>query len=406
MNIKILLTIIIINITSIAQAQIRVVSGGAVGIGQTVPTAKLDIVNTNSGNLFRIGMESITTNLPSLFFYQTSNAATPGLRTSMCFEKGAFEIYDQTARASRLWISPTTGNIGINTQTGPSNFKFSIQAGSGAALATYEGQPSVDYGYAHISYVKNSTVKNWAVYLNGVEKFYVAGGGNVYAYGVYLTSDARLKTNIKDLSGSDRLYSLRAKSYNFVSDNKNISTLNSDNVYSEYGFLAQDVQKIFPELVQTDNSGSLSLNYIALIPIIVESLQKEHDIALLRQAKVEELSTLVSEQKKVIQCLEEKMNTACYLANAEVIKNAILEQNAPNPFQQKTEIKCYIPLNSSVASVYIYDLQGQQILKMPINEKGSVITVIDGNKLKAGMYIYNLIIDGKEIDSKRMILID
>ena len=40
------------------------------------------------------------------------------------------------------------------------------------------------------------------------------------------------------------------------------------------GFLAQDVQKIFPELVYADKNGILSIDYIALIPVLVESLKE------------------------------------------------------------------------------------------------------------------------------------
>lgn len=39
-----------------------------------------------------------------------------------------------------------------------------------------------------------------------------------------------------------------------------------------------------------------------------------------------------------------------------------------------------------------------------INGKGKQTVAINGNSLAAGMYLYSLVIDGKEVDTKRMIL--
>lgn len=40
----------------------------------------------------------------------------------------------------------------------------------------------------------------------------------------------------------------------------------------EYGFSAQDVQKIYPDLVVTDAKGTLSLNYLGLIAPMSEAI--------------------------------------------------------------------------------------------------------------------------------------
>ena len=54
--------------------------------------------------------------------------------------------------------------------------------------------------------------------------------------------------------------------------------------------------------------------------------------------------------------------------------------------------------------LYVYDLQGTQKLAIEITERGENSVNITASKLPAGMYIYTLIADGKEIDTKRMIL--
>lgn len=43
---------------------------------------------------------------------------------------------------------------------------------------------------------------------------------------------------------------------------------------------------------------------------------------------------------------------------------------------------------------------------MPVNQKGEGAIIIEGNSLTQGMYIYSLIVNGNEVDAKRMILTD
>ena len=86
-------------------------------------------------------------------------------------------------------------------------------------------------------------------------------------------SDKNLKTNIKDIEHSlDTIKQLIGKSYNMKNDLK-----------TSYGFIAQDVEKVIPDIVGRDIDGKLMLSYLEIIPFIVESI-KELD------AKVEEIS--------------------------------------------------------------------------------------------------------------------
>ena len=52
-----------------------------------------------------------------------------------------------------------------------------------------------------------------------------------------------------------------------------------------YGFLAQDVQKLFPELVHEDGAGYLSVNYVELIPLLVQAVQ---------ELRIQELETQIA----------------------------------------------------------------------------------------------------------------
>ncbi len=96
-------------------------------------------------------------------------------------------------------------------------------------------------------------------------------------------------------------------------------------------------------------------------------------------------------------------NTTTNLSDA-VVAQCKLYQNTPNPFNQDTQIKYFIPENVGVAQLCIYNLQGTQIRQILITQRGEDSQWISGSELVAGIYLYALIVDGKEVDTKRMIL--
>lgn len=104
---------------------------------------------------------------------------------------------------------------------------------------------------------------------------------------VNCTSDIRLKQNIIPLNASlSALSMLKGYHYNWKS---------SENPKLQTGLIAQEVQAIFPELVNTDKDGMLSVNYIGLIPHLVEAVKelneknKEIEDLKIRLAKIEKL---------------------------------------------------------------------------------------------------------------------
>ena len=64
----------------------------------------------------------------------------------------------------------------------------------------------------------------------------------------------------------------------------------------------------------------------------------------------------------------------------------------------------YLPNNVSKAVLTIYNMRGEQLKQLNIQERGNTSVTIEGHTLNAGMYLYTLITDGKEVDTKKMIL--
>eukprot|EP01012_Entosiphon_sulcatum_P021640 TRINITY_DN26497_c0_g1_i1.p1 TRINITY_DN26497_c0_g1~~TRINITY_DN26497_c0_g1_i1.p1 ORF type:complete len:149 (+),score=12.29 TRINITY_DN26497_c0_g1_i1:27-449(+) len=81
-----------------------------------------------------------------------------------------------------------------------------------------------------------------------------------------------------------------------------------------------------------------------------------------------------------------------------------LYQNSPNPFGLETSIGYNIVNMHEAACITIYDLTGKELFRQAVTEKGKGSITLSGDKLVPGMYLYSLIIDGKETATKRMVI--
>jgi trimeric autotransporter adhesin len=81
----------------------------------------------------------------------------------------------------------------------------------------------------------------------------------------------------------------------------------------------------------------------------------------------------------------------------------ILKQNAPNPFSNITIIEYSIPAKSRTAALQITNDNGQVLISQVLSSKGKGQTIIDGSELAAGTYLYSLVIDGKRVQTKKMV---
>ena len=94
----------------------------------------------------------------------------------------------------------------------------------------------------------------------------VASGSLTLAGDLVTSSDTNLKSNIASLGPVlTKLISLNPKRY----------TMNNDAEQKEkIGLLAQDVQAVFPELVE-ENNEYMSVNYQALIPVLIRAVNEQ-----------------------------------------------------------------------------------------------------------------------------------
>jgi hypothetical protein len=245
----------------------------------------------------------------------------------------------------------------------------------------------------------------------------------------WITSDKRCKSNIKPIKLVNNAFdSLTPYSYNYKRKNIKLSgsdkeeftetLIDSVDSRQSFGFLAQDVQKFYPDLVMADENGLLSVSYEGFIPILWQANKDFKQTIVIQQKKINELQ----EQIKRIDELEFMVNSCCSKSNGksklksgtistensntldEALSSNALAQNYPNPWNNSTEIG--VTLNSSVktATICIYDLTGKQIRCYQVTARGETSITIHAEELQPGLYLYSLLADGKLVDTKKMVL--
>jgi hypothetical protein len=149
-------------------------------------------------------------------------------------------------------INPTSGNLGIGTSTPYSKLTiWGIDTAASTAALTIANSASTT-------------------------ELQVFDNGNATLAGTLTqNSDQRLKKNIQPLNASSTLALINALSpvtFTWIDPDKGSNP--------QLGFIAQDVQKIFPQLVSTTSptaltpDGTLGLNYLGLIAPLVEAVQQ------------------------------------------------------------------------------------------------------------------------------------
>lgn len=106
---------------------------------------------------------------------------------------------------------------------------------------------------------------------------------------VISTSDARQKKNIEPLNyGIEEIMKMKPVTYQWINS--------SAGTHKMLGLLAQDVQKIAPEIVE-ENNGVLGMRSAEIIPILIKGMQEQQEKIDAMQKELELLKKMISEKK-------------------------------------------------------------------------------------------------------------
>ena len=311
---KVIFILNVLLIASIAEAQ--------TGIGVTAPVNKLEIFAvkadpatagaTANGNL-RLGA---TVGTHALDFGLSSSSTYAWMQSR---DRLAYGTYNYLA------INPNGGWVGVGTAAPTSTLTVGNSAGSVAGEITLNPQATSNEG-GQITIKKSLTnsLLDWTIdqygttaanarlrifsgttETNGINilengnvgigtnnpttKLYV--NGDITANSVAGTSDIRFKTNIRPVENAlDKVKSLRGVYFNW---NQKAFPEKEFGVQDELGFIAQEVEKVVPEIVSKDKSKEeyRSVKYDKVVALLVEAIKEQ-------QKQIDSLTNKVNKLSK------------------------------------------------------------------------------------------------------------
>ncbi len=148
-----------------------------------------------------------------------------------------------------------------------------VQGGNYSGLAVMSSQ-NYDWGQNIQSYVTRQHTVSYVVNYNGLDRFYVAGAGWLYANGAWFGSDRKLKEDIKPIgSALAKVLKLKGVTYRPIQASKD----DKQNPI-EMGLIAQDVERVVPESVRTMNDGIKAVAYQNMVPLLIEAIKEQQKI--------------------------------------------------------------------------------------------------------------------------------
>lgn len=298
--------------------------------------------------------------------------------------------------SGQLKVEPN-GSVGLGTLAPNTGYVTTIDQKTVSTGGILLRTPAPAYAHAMRIGISNAdgivgvSNDNISFYYNGTTSY-----NKVYAEAFILGSDRNIKSNIETLSGAmDAILKLRSVSY-FLNEDVERGTPRTI-----YGFVSQEVQEFLPHLT-SEQMGILCLDYTQIIPLLVSGMQEQQAVI---QGQNEQILAL---QDKLIKLenLVIKMAgfTGMDLSNEDIKTAAVLYQNKPNPFKDRTVVKYDLPETYTSASIMVFDMTGTLLETYPISKDNGGEITIEGRQFKPGMYLYSLIVDNVEVDTKKMIL--
>jgi len=200
-----------------------------------------------------------------------------------------------TAASEKLHIVNTSGPVKIlvNGSSGNSNLEYQV---SGAYVGAFGA--NLDENYIFMYSGGNLSLKGGMVGIGNTspgQKLDITGGnGRVESSYSWLTnSDARYKKNVTEIQNSlEKIMHLRGVRFDLTGDENII-----DGQGKYIGFIAQELEEVFPEFVVTGEDGYKAVAYDKLGPVLVEAIKEQQEQIESQQKQIDQLIRIISEMR-------------------------------------------------------------------------------------------------------------
>lgn len=247
--------------------------------------------------------------------------------------------------------------------------------------------------------------------------------------GLWTASDANFKKNIKTYSNAmEVINKLNPVSYYYKDDvyfdhkDKDGKQVKRNFAKEEQiGFLAQDLEKVLPNMVRTHKDGTKAVNYNQLFGVLTQGVKEQsattaenkNEIATLKEENnklatlINELAISNKELKSRLDAMEQKAGNSNTVTKKEIpadLKGKI-EQIAPNPFSENVVVNYFVPQTATKANMVLRSDKATQSVSFDINNKGNNSITLSGANLLTGLYLCELYVDGQLVDTQKIMLV-
>jgi len=222
---------------------------------------------------------------------------------------------------------------------------------------------------------------------------------------LFFGSDKKLKTNIKLMNGSlEKIMKLKPSNY-FFNNSKESNLLGLDKSKEQSGFIAQELEKVFPTLVSektapvlTKNSSSpveivnyKAVNYVGLIPYMIAATQEQ-------QATIESLQSKLAilESNQIA-----KSNPTNVMSG--ITGNLEFVNISPNPTNGLTTVSMLTKGVVNNSLLMIIDLNGKVMEEHPLKSNELDYT-FDASKYPKGLYIATFSANGAKPTTRTFVV--
>lgn len=232
--------------------------------------------------------------------FQVGNGATNLTRSNaMTILRNGYTGIGTTTPANRLdiaglnnWdLSNTEGDMRIGNSTYRIKMGVALGGGgAGAGIIRAMGGVNVlvlGAGNQNILNLYGATGNVGIGIENPTQKLHVAG--NILATGTITPSDMRYKKDIQPIRDPlQKVQQINGVTYQYKAAE---FPANGFDTTTQVGLIAQDVEKVFPQLVFTDDKGYKAVDYTKLIPLLVEGMKAQQKQIELLKEEVNKLKT-------------------------------------------------------------------------------------------------------------------
>ena len=261
--------------------------------GTTNETSALDVTDANGLSILNIkdgGRVGIGTITPGARFMVVGEAGAPTMNI----------LHDGANGMNPALRVNDNGRVGIGTTSPGARFMVVGEAGAPTMNILHDGtnptNPALrvnDDGNVGIG----TAAPAFRLDVDGD----INASGLIRVNGMMVASDSRYKNSVANLANSLSIIGqLRGTKY-FL----NNTTISSE---EQFGFIAQEIEKVLPNLVMTDKKGYKSVNYVGLIPVLTEGIKTQ-------QLQIKEQAAQIATQEKEIEDLKSRLKKIEALLN-------------------------------------------------------------------------------------------